>query len=199
MSLDNFIQIKDHLSFDRKGDFYYLQIIQRRKENPDLRKSEKVIKNYYVESWDYLDRKKDEIITLCSTFNARAYIRLNRRNYRDLAPEMLKLLAEYFTSNHYRGILSLFDKACGQKHSETEKTWVIDIDTHDAEVIQYISKSITRCMPKRDIIDVITTKNGVHLITYGFDTRTFMSSVEEARLENLVKIHKDNPTVLYIP
>lgn len=50
MVVDNFIQIKDLLKFDSADDFYFCQIIKRKKENKDIGNNSHVVKTYYVKS-----------------------------------------------------------------------------------------------------------------------------------------------------
>ena len=46
--VDNLDKILPLLKFESEDDFYYLQILQRKKENPQLGSNSRVIKNYYI-------------------------------------------------------------------------------------------------------------------------------------------------------
>lgn len=37
----------------KEGEFYFLQILQRRKENPNIHGNSKVIKTYYIDNLEY--------------------------------------------------------------------------------------------------------------------------------------------------
>ena len=76
--INNLEIIKPLLNFSSEDDFYFLQILQRKKENPQLGSNSRVIKNYYIKSVEHLELRYPEIIELCSVFNARASIRLNK-------------------------------------------------------------------------------------------------------------------------
>lgn len=202
----NFRNLKKFLEFDNEGDFYYLQIIQRRKDNPDMEVGEKVIKNYYIENRAYLDKKEDEIIKLCDNFNARAYLRLNRRNYTDLTYRANKLLADYMYSHQYRATMSLWDKVCGRYNSEPNRLWIIDIDEliTDQEKIDMgkMCFMINQMRPESihgHIKSVIHSKSGYHIIAEPFNIACFWDTFEESDLDLEVEIKKDNPTNLYIP
>jgi len=80
MSTNNFSQIVELLEFSNPLDFYFLQIMKRRKDNPDLDKGVRIIKDFYITSQEDLLDKQEEIIALCDEHNARATIRLNKRN-----------------------------------------------------------------------------------------------------------------------
>ena len=46
--IDNINYVLPFLVFEDRNDFYYLQILQRKKENPQLGSNSRVIKNYYI-------------------------------------------------------------------------------------------------------------------------------------------------------
>ena len=199
--IDNFEQIKSLLKFDSEEDFYFLQVIQRKKDHKNdsttklgTNNNSRLIKAYYIYSTEQLDRYKEEIIQLCNLFNARAGISLNRRNSRDLSLEMLSLLAYNIKSNHFNQLSNLYNSVCGQYHSEKDKTWILDIDTKDMNVVEKIKNDIVDLEPvgKKDIA-LIETKNGYHLITKAFNSQKFGLLYPE------VEVHKNNPTIVYIP
>ena len=66
--IDNIKLILPFLKFESKDDFYYLQILQRKKENPQLGSNSRIIKNYYIKSEEYLLDRYDEIKKLCEIF-----------------------------------------------------------------------------------------------------------------------------------
>ena len=74
-NLDNILSI---LEFKNDHDFYFLQIIQRKKDNPKII-GDRVIKSYYIKSKAYIPDFYDEITGLCNFFNARAIINLKKR------------------------------------------------------------------------------------------------------------------------
>ena len=50
--IDNFEKIKEFLNFN-EGEFYFLQILKRKKENPEQTGNSKVIKTYYISNFEY--------------------------------------------------------------------------------------------------------------------------------------------------
>lgn len=74
--VDNFDLIKSLLKFESQDDFYYLQIIQRSKDNPDIGANNRLVRSYCIRSLEYFESKKKEIKQTCSRFKARAYIHL---------------------------------------------------------------------------------------------------------------------------
>ena len=198
MIINNTAKIGTMLSFTDKNDFYFLQILKRRKDNPDLGRDMVVIKNYYIESMDQYIKLVPEVIKLCDFENARAYIRLNKRNFEKLSFSMIKLVIEYTTSKAYRSNKDAFDHVVGRNHSDPDKKWVIDVDWLDtdvvvmAEVLKYIQDEIKKT-GRDNSIEILPTKNGVHLICRPFNLAKFGS------LYPKISVHRDNPTILYCP
>lgn len=61
---NNFDLVKKMLDFDSSDTYYFLQILKRRKDNPDLGKDMKVIGDYFIYSMDQFKNryiKKDKI------------------------------------------------------------------------------------------------------------------------------------------
>lgn len=189
---NNFKQIKSLLKFEDENEFYFIQIIQRKKEHELLGKNNRVIKTYYIYSLDLFNKVSQEIINYCTYFNARAYINLNRRNSKKISLETMELLARSINCNNFNQLHKLYNSVCGKHQSTKDKTWIIDIDEKDNDIINAISSDINDCMPEgQKIIAKIPTKNGFHLITKPFDLRIFSNNHPE------VDVHKNNPTILF--
>lgn len=193
--IDVFDKIKELLTFESEDDFYYLQILQRKKENPQIGSNSHVIKNYYIGSLEYLETRYDEIKALCNYFNARAMLRLNKRSYSKVAFKTMQNIANSMSNGEYSFIKKSYDRACGNGHNDKNKKWIIDIDGKcDDEFLLEIESFIKKCQPDGNkIITRLPTKNGVHLITKPFDLSTFNLTYPS------IDIHKDNPINLYIP
>lgn len=189
------------------GDFFFLEILKRKKDNPLLYKHVVTIQHLNIRDADHLMERKDVIIDQCNANNARAYFRLNKRNERRIALETMKSIATSIANDNYN-IQSTYQSICGQFHSDPEKTWVIDLDFEDIErmfpgmhVYSAIEKFIDdigvlkREVGYTDECDIIKTKNGFHVITRPFNIDKFKKTYPYA----LPNYHKDNPTILYIP
>jgi len=188
--IDNFEIIKELLRFESEDDFYHLQILQRKKENPEIGSNSRVIKTYYVYSIDYLESIKPEIINLCEFHNARACINLNSRSLERAAFHTLKKITDIIMNKDWKSVHKAYDSVCGTFTSGRDKSWIIDIDVKDLDEVNRITNIIHLVEPignKR--IATIETKNGYHLITQPFN----LSKVDIHH-----DIHKNNPTILYI-
>ena len=197
MEVDVLDKVKHLLTFESDDDFYYLQILQRKKENPHLGSNSRVIKNYYIGSVEYLEKHYEEIKSLCQMFNARAALRLNKRSYEKCAFKAIQNVANSIANREYGFIKKSYDRAVGDGHNDKNKKWIIDIDDGDAPPDMWLPQMrdyIKGCRPEGDkVIIILPTKNGWHLITSPFDLSAFRVAYPN------LDIHKDNPINLYIP
>lgn len=194
---DNIDLVLPFLKFDSVDDFYYLQILQRKKENPQLGSNSRVIKNYYIRSQRHLLERYDEIKELCKKFNARASIRLNKRSFEKVAYKAMVNVANSCANREFQFIRSSYDRACGLGHNEPKgnKKWILDVDEVMSEhYFNMIHEYINGCLPEGEkILELIPSKSGSHIITKPFDLREFREVFPD------IEIHKDNPTNLFIP
>lgn len=207
---DNFDLIKSLLKFENEDDFYYIQILARKKENENS-KSVKQVKDYYVSNMEYFESHEQQIKDLCEFFNARAYIRLSRRSWTKVAFEMNKKLAEVLQNGQFEFSRKVFNKAAGRGRSISEPTriWHVDMDKEDFESEQDFNFAVSQVKSFIDelhteiqkdykrIIDV-PTPNGLHIVTEPFNVAKFLQ-------DGLIKkfgltgddIQKNNPTILF--
>lgn len=192
--INNIEQIKSLLVFDSLDDFYHLQIIKRKKEHPELGSNSYVVKTYYIRSIGYLDKKWDEIMALCTLHNARGYINLNRRSFEKMAFHTLRKVTEQIMTKDFSAVRKAYESVCGTFTNELNRRWIVDIDVTDFVYINEVVKVVSDTEPLGDkLLALIPTKNGYHLITSPFRLDEFKKIYPE------LSIHKDNPTVLFIP
>lgn len=196
--IDNSDLILPLLNFTKKGDFYFIQILKRRKDNPEMDKDMHLIDNFFIYSPENYIKKLDRIKYICMATNSRAYIRLNKRNDEKVALQNLRLLAENISQKNY-DVKNCYLSSCGQYHSDENKTWLIDIDNSEENIVTLynlikIEVFIEHLRPEGNKnIAIIPTKNGYHFITKPFQLDLFMKEFPN------ISVHKDNPTILFIP
>jgi len=198
---DNFDKIIPLLSF-KEGYFYFVQILQRKKDHKGDGKvngtnnNSRLIKAYYIDSQDKLEFVKPEIIELCKLFNARAGINLNRRSYEKMAFQQLKKITDQILNKEFAKAHRAYNAVCGSYSHDTDKSWIIDIDGSDEhqqsnDMIAFINKS---CFPEgAKYLATIPSRSGYHIITRPFDMHKFKTVYPS------IDVHKNNPTNLYIP
>lgn len=219
MNVNNFDLIKTLLKFEDKDDFYFLQIIQRKKDGnivPAANNGYRTIKTFYIRSIEDFDRRKESIIQLCEQNNARAYINLNVRSAKEVALEAAKAYIDLVREDRCHQGHRVYDHACGvTPKMGVKKKWIVDVDDLTPEQVNIIYEKICKCRSGRhynaindiydNIIAQIPTAHGVHIITHGFDVGRFREILEQTTSINLNKeqikeittVKKDNPTLLY--
>lgn len=203
--VNNIDIIRELISFDDEFDFYFLQILKRRKDNPGLKRDMVVIANYHIESIDQYDSLMPHIKNMCDAENARAYFRLNKRNYKHLSYHMLKHVVALISSNMFKALKGSFDSISGRYHNDKRKTWVVDLDDdilyspgHPTKTGEYLLCDIEHAIERlqsetknEPMMIKIPTKNGEHLITRPFNLKALKHQFPN------ISVHKDNPTLLY--
>ena len=198
MRLNNFELIVPLLNFESEDDFYFIKILKRRKENPEMKTGVVVIKEYYISSLDYLDKKWVSMVNMAENHNARVTIRLNKRSYKKTAMKTLVDVAQKIEAGQYQAVKKSFSASAGKFNSDKDKKWIIDIDKEDfkiiAETIEDLEETIYEASPYGKKIKArIPSKTGLHLIVSPFDLRRFKLFFPT------IDIKKDNPTNLFIP
>lgn len=190
--VDNLELIKPFLVFDYEDDFYHLQIVKRKKENPELGSNSYIVKTYSITSLDHLEKVYSEIKSICDFHQARAGINLNVRSFEKIAFHALRKLTDVIMNKDFKSARKSYDSVCGAYPAGKNKSWIIDIDVSDMDVVKSIGESISEIEPKGDKVKaVLPTKNGFHLITSPFN----LSKLGFSEID----IHKNNPTILYVP
>ena len=198
MKVDNFDLIKKHINTSEDGsEFYMLQIMRRTKDQKghEGKHKQSIIKSYFISSPEYLEMKRDEIIKLCEMFNARAYINLNKKSYKQVSLKALAILAGKISQEDYN-IKTLFESAAGQTGAcDGDKSWIVDYDSKDLDELDIIKDIINSVEPICDnkIIETVPTRHGYHLISKPFNKKAFYEKYNSS-----IDIHDNNPTILFV-
>lgn len=149
--VDNFDIVRSLMHFELDGDLYFIELIRRGKDVGET--GEHLIRDYHIHSFKQFDELRPEIIAMCDTHKARAYIRLNQRNIEDAnIYAQIEMLKEQLTRNQtirkairtgntntilhakmnkIRSATKVYASVLGMYSSEPRNTdkWVTDIDT----------------------------------------------------------------------
>ena len=200
--INNFELIESLLSFDNPDLFYHVQIIRRGKDHPTLASANRTIKTYYVDSAEYLHKHIQEIIDLCEYFKARAYINLAPKSYKKCTLQCISDMANRAKDGDFKKIHKCWNSVVGFIKSN-DPHWVIDVDgptdgtiseflEYECEPVHYHMEGSNKVYDSK-IYDYIPTKNGYHIITKPFNLQQFKEQYPN------IDVHKNNPTILYIP
>lgn len=202
--INNKEKIKPLLIFPHKDCFYFIQILQRKKDHKGetlggSNNNSRLIKAYYITSVEKLEQHWEEMVKLADLFNARVSINLNPRNFQKAAFHCLQKIANQMSNGDFYGVRKAYDSVCGEYHSEIDKRWLVDIDHFDdiadiRKIEAYINEQHDKMENKEyNILSILPSKSGYHIITNPFNLEYFGE-----RYPN-VEVHKNNPTNLYIP
>ena len=214
--VDNFELIKPLLKFNDQQDFYFLQILLRKKDGNEVPagsdNQRRLVRDYHITSASMLEELKKDIVGNCNETNARAYIRLNKRNYRTVAMAYAQETLEKARKgeqfgNTYNEINSVIGRY--PEGHKGDKTWLVDIDDNgpDSGVVSAVKSIIARREPVDDtgvmlkVVATIPTRSGTHLITRPFNLQRFnqLKKDELSGIESEIAVLHDNPTILYAP
>lgn len=194
MKIDNTELIREKLDFSIPNDFYFVEIIKRRKENPDMEKREDIIDMFEIHSLKSFDKHIDEMKEIARNNNARIYLKLNRRNKKKVALELLRELSYRIANDDYN-VRNLYHSILGKYSSDKNKKWILDVDNSSLDLVSICTRLQELYIESKRYdseMFVIPTLNGNHIICSPFDVSKF-----KWLAENNIEIHKDNGTILF--
>ena len=186
--VNNFDRIRPLLTWSSPV-IYHLQILQRSKDGHD--KASRLIAEWFITSERQFDFLRPAIVSLCNEYSARAYINLNGKRPESVIYKMLEGLVERIKNKTYNP-LNLLASSVAQCNSNF-KIWIIDVDNFEYD-LNLICSRIEQCRSgmTKNVIDILETVNGYHILTCPFNLQEFTKEGFED-----ITIHKNNPTVLY--
>lgn len=179
--VDNFEQLSDMINFTKEDNmFVLLQIVARKKDNPEA-KNESAKAVYYIRSKEHLWKLRDEIITLCRLYNARAYLNVSPKSIVQLQANVTLELTRKTIAREYDNPAHVTKSLAGKLISK-DPVWMVDIDDPNDLA------SVTGWLLDMDatIYNTIPSFTGYHILTGKFDSHAF----EIAFLE--IHLHKNS-------
>lgn len=188
--IDNLNTLLPLLTWENKDNFYFIQVIKRRKDNPGLRRDMKRIAEYFIYSEGELLGTYSQIKAEADLNNARVYMHLRPRNASKVALKTLLMIGEYITSGNPQATKKAYTSACGKTPVDSVKIFVIDADV-DTDKAMNIKEWLS--FTGTVVLSIVPTVTGYHFITKPFRLDTFCKAFPG------VNVHKDSPTLLYAP
>ena len=128
-----------------ENEFIFIQILVRRKDNPELDLSVKRLKFYSFYSWEELESQIDRIKEICDMNNARAYIRLNKQNSVDVSLRCISEMSDNLRTGNSSKNKGVWDSVAGKLGSKD--WWVLDLDKEHMDledsIIQELNEYFT--------------------------------------------------------
>lgn len=186
MTVNNFQYIEKFLQPTNENDFWFAQIIKRKKDNPDMNRSERIIKSYNIKDYEHLIHFKEEIQSLCDYHNARFYLNLNIRDLKLCHIRLIQALMNNIAQDTYSSIYSKVDSIFGSTMSPGRtKYWIADIDEDDIALVNDLKDAIDDNNGKKSL--VLKTLNGYHIICEPFNRKEITYG----------EIKTNSPTLIY--
>lgn len=179
--IDNLISIKKLLEFPDQDTFYYLQVLQRKKDNPEMSWQSKQVYFKFIKSKDDLERYADEAREMSNNYNARTYISLTPRSFEKLSLEVLIELSKRIKSRDFSSTYKLFEKLALKKEciKKSEKLWMIDYDNQEGLFVSDFIKLLASDKYGLHIKDALPTVNGWHLIIKPFNLKCLGEKLDQ--------------------
>jgi len=202
---DNHLLILDLLDFSNPDHFYFVQILKRRKDNPNMEKDMSPIASEYIKSSGYFLEIWPTLKSLADSTNARVYIRMNPCSFKRNAFETLSAIAKRISEEEYSSIHTVYESVCGKFQDNSNKKWIVDIDYKEAgemsfeniskycsKVLNYVENAIKET-GREPNMKLVPTKNGLHILCNPFRLDKFKNDWPK------IDIHKSATTLIYCP
>lgn len=169
MILDNIDKIKSLLKWP-DGVFYFVQVIQRKKENPDLPVSDMKRYQCFITSIKDLDTHLPRIKKVCCDYNARAYISILPRSLEKLAKQCLLEYAQRVNKALYNRVWDIPNRVAlsediRMSDKKSKPLRMFDVDKKDD--VQTIKDFVSEIGIK--VVETIPTINGAHIFVEAFN------------------------------
>ena len=178
--------------------YFVIELMRHGKDNPDMSAANYHFRNYYIYSWKDLDKYEKEIKDVCTLLKLRAYCSVNYKKMSQVALNTLAESARRIAAHDYKKFYNIFESCSGKYADKGNSVWVVDIDKENLDSINVIKHYINEVKPTNTekILFEMPTKSGIHLITKGFDLKTFNDNCKN-ELGYKVDVKKNHLTLLY--
>ena len=176
--IDNFETVENFMQFE-EGTFYKFELLVRNTDGENILFPERVsntnrnilIKSWYVDTKEYYEKIKHEMVTLSNLTGARIYVTLDRKENTKLVNSLLHSLADTLTAicNGQKPSIKNIVKVIASETSKVEnsckdsKTIMFDVDTKEEKVLNVVKDYIIR---QGQAPYVLETKKGYHVFCY---------------------------------
>lgn len=195
MEIDNINQILPFINPTSSDEFYFLQILKRKKENPEIGSNSIVIRDYYIKDREHLLKVYEDVKAICRATNSRAMFQLNKRSFESVFYKFNENIANTLSNKNFIDMGNQYARAIGQTNADSNnKKWIIDIDVNDSNFVDEIVLFINELEPiGLKPLAFLESKSGFHIISKPFNMQKFSEKYPD------IDIQKNNPTNLFIP
>lgn len=190
--INNFSIIDNFLQFE-EGTFYKFELLVRNTDGENELFPERasntnrniLIKSWYVDTKDYYEKIKHEMVTLSNLTGARLYVTLDRKDNVKLCQSLIKAYTDDLVAivNGQKPGIKSISKTFASETSKVEnsskgtKTIMFDVDTKNSNVLNAIQDYI---YSKKQQPYTLQTKKGYHVFCFRkFDLRDWEKYSQE--------------------
>lgn len=176
--INNFGVIDHFLQFE-EGTFYKFELLVRNTDGENILFPERcsntnrniLIKSWYVDTKDYYEKIKHEMVTLSNITGARLYVTLDRKDNVKLCQALIKAYTDDLVAivNKQKPSIKSISKTFAsetskvENSSKTAKTLMWDVDTKQIEIVNHVHEYIRS---KGQEPFTLKTKKGYHVFCY---------------------------------
>ena len=199
--IDNFKVIDNFLQFE-EGTFYKFELLVRNTDGENILFPERcsntnrniLIKSWYVDTKDYYEKIKHEMVTMANMTGARLYVTLDRKDNVKLCQSLIKAYTDDLVAivNGQKPGIKSISKTFASETSKVEnsskgtKTIMFDVDTKDKDILKAIREYVFSKVHNYPF--VLETKKGYHVFCYRkFDISDWLNSSYLYYEQNLSK------------
>ena len=206
--INNFGVIDHFLQFE-EGTFYKFELLVRNTDGENILFPERcsntnrniLIKSWYVDTKDYYEKIKHEMVTLSNITGARLYVTLDRKDNVKLCQALIKAYTDDLVAivNKQKPSIKSISKTFASQTSKVEnsskgtKTLMWDVDTKNSQIKQAVVDYIESKGQKAFILE---TKKGYHIFCFRkfnhADWLNYISQIYMSHFENINYYTKDN-------
>lgn len=207
--ISNLDKIKSILQFDIDEIFYFVQVLQRKKDNPT--QPSETIKRYsrFVKTLEGLEEAYNNSKIFSDLYNARTYINLCPISAEKFSKKLAFELTKRVCNNCYLDNFMLPDRVALDKEVFKQNIWMIDIDIPVIPKNSEAHKDLDEYLSsKEEIVRLGETKtpNGKHIIVKPFNFKKVLSDVQAIGNNNyqlpnnlVFDLKMNSMTILYSP
>ena len=176
--INNFGVINHFLQFE-EGTFYKFELLVRNTDGENELFPERcsntnrniLIKSWYVDTKDYYEKIKHEMVTLANLTGARLYVTLDRKDNVKLCQSLIKAYTDDLVAivNGQKPGIKSISKTFASETSKVEnsskgtKTLMWDVDTKQIEIVNHVHEYIRS---KGQEPFTLKTKKGYHVVCF---------------------------------
>lgn len=177
--LDNYEELKPFIKFEDQDTFYFLEVLKRRKDNPELKHQTAKLYSRFITKPESLERAYLDVKVICESENARAYLSILPRSLerftKECALEFTRRVCEGVYSSSYKipDEIALISKTVKKDNN----MWLLDIDENPGEVLEYLKDKV-------EILGKVETFSGIHAFCKPFNYPLIFKDLEKLEDDN---------------